>query len=70
MKNKHSDIERLRARRRWLAVAYVAFVALFGSSCAMAASGVTHNFVLASFGMSALAALPLYIINVTAVRRI
>ena len=62
--NTLSDIERLRARRRWLAVAYVAFIAFFSSSCAMAATDVTHNFLLVSFGSSALAALPLYIINV------
>ncbi len=59
-----SDIERLRVRRRWLAVAYVVFVMLFGSSCAMAATDVTHNIVQISFGSSALAALPLYLINV------
>lgn len=56
-----SDIERLRIRRRRLIVVYVAFVFLFGSSCAMAASGVAQRTVLSGFAASALVALPLYV---------
>ena len=56
-----SDIERLRVRRRRLIVLYVSFVFLFGSSCAMAASGVAHSTVLSGFAVSALVALPLYV---------
>lgn len=58
------DIDRLRMRRRKLVVAYMAFVATFGSSCAMAASGEVHSTVLTSFGLSALSAVLLYILNV------
>ncbi|MGH8126986.1 MAG: hypothetical protein ACRETC_01275 [Gammaproteobacteria bacterium] len=43
---------------------YVAFIALFGSSIAMAASGVDHTSVLTSFGVSALLALPLFLFNI------
>lgn len=58
-----TDARRLRAWRRRLFMAYVAFLILFGSSLAMAASGADHSSTLAGFAVSALPALPLFIIN-------
>ncbi len=58
-----ADLNRLRAWRRRLFMAYFAFLILFGSSLAMTASGVDHSSTLAGFAVSALLALPLFIVN-------
>lgn len=45
-------------------MAYLAFLILFGSSLAMAASGAGHSSTLAGFAVSALLALPHFVVNV------
>jgi hypothetical protein len=47
-------MDRLKRWHRRLVIAYIGFVASFGSSCAMAATGVAHDTVLASFALAAL----------------
>ena len=59
-----SQLQKPHNRRRLLLYTYLAFLALFSASIAMAATQASHTSILIGFGISAAVALPLFVFNV------